>query len=323
MLGIEAAKYTPQLVIIMMKFIKHIILLIGTLSAFTAIADTVRVYCHYVPKGKEAQAVASVDKLPYKKLMKTNGKDSVNAPATFQSANQIYTLSEQDFHVLWTSCAHEIENVQKLGVMVDLMASNANQYESVAWHYKLRVTPGEDLVSSLRIQALEDLDQKTLLELGLTKKDEKTLEEGLTDSKLALKEILSKMEQDSRFKQLVSSIKGAATNNYTISALTIAALLASWWFAPALYAGAVDMLFPIVYQALFGIPSPWTPQYWLVFYPAKMHAVAWTYNNATLITPIATTLIGVIGKTAHYLTARFSKKDIQNEVAAIKSGLAQ
>ncbi len=267
----------------MKKMLNTILLVSFVLSPLSALADNIRVFCYYVPKGKEAQPVTSVAKLPYKKLMQTNGKEAVKAEATFSAANKVYMTDEQDLVALLRACSLEIEVAQEVGTLVEIMASDASHFETVAYHYKLR-SPNKDLASSMRVKALEDMDEKTLKGLNLNKTDEKTLTDAMLEKKADLNELADKLRKDSRFQELLASVKSAAGNSYVISALTVAALLASWWFAPALYAGAVDLLFPIVYQAMFGVPSAWTLQYWLVFYPARMHAVAWAYNNATLIT---------------------------------------
>jgi hypothetical protein len=129
-------------------------------------------------------------------------------------------------------------------------------------------------------------DPEVLKKLELDKDDQKELAAVLNKNSATVKSILDVLK-GSEWANTINNIKDIAGNNYVQGAVTVAGILVATWFAPAYYAAGMELLYPIVYDALWGIPSKWNITYWIIYLPGLQHAVAWAYNNSALITTLS------------------------------------
>ncbi len=108
------------------------------------------------------------------------------------------------------------------------------------------------------------------------------------------------------YTALKSAMQTAVGSDRVMTVVAIAGVLAAAWFAPVYVAGAVEFLYPIVYNAMFGIPSKLGWAYWTVYYPGKMHAVAWAYSNSGAIIALGGSALSIL---KNFLPARAGNND--------------
>ncbi|HXW53911.1 MAG TPA: hypothetical protein VEL47_07390 [Myxococcota bacterium] len=285
----------------------------------------IRVFCYYMPSGKDAKRVSSITELPSKKLM-AQGTESVKKDATFYTKEQEYTIAYDEYKGLWNDCSKQVGD---LGTLFGMMASDAGKYETFAGRYRLGVIVNDDFLdTSLRFSDSQKNLDEILAALNMSHQDEKNLKEGIASSAAELKllaEKVKKVVENDDFKKFVASAENADRDFYVYTAITVAGVLVAWWFFPILYAKAVELIFPFVYQALWGaIPAAWSPSYVFLYLPAQTHAAAWAYNNHALITAIGSTLGKLVGMGVQYLSTRGVKKeDIVKDIKELSAAVAK
>lgn len=247
----------------------------------------IRVYCSYLPKEKLEQGLEPQQQLKAlvnEKLM--SGNESVKVDAYSRARD--YALDEKEYFALFDKCQNLIKDK---GQLFNLKATNANKFESITFYYPITALYKDDVVTigadGLPNKVLPLDDPQVLKGLNLTPEQEEMLTNNSTQWIKQNPSLIKKLATTvlDPLSQAGSAISGLP---YAKQTLTVATILAAAWFGPAYVAGAVDLLYPIVYSVLFGgVPSKLGLSYWLVYYPGKVHAVVWAYNNASWIISLA------------------------------------
>jgi hypothetical protein len=270
------------------------------ITSTQASAISSRVYCFYIPNAKlTLSPPAQIQSKVWEKME--------NRKIDVQEGAKGYLISERDYEKLFDDCQKLV--VKTKGQMLELQGSDAAGYETIA--------PFRRISMNIPNSVLDDPDKKVLLlddtevlkKLGLDQPGQEAIAAIIKNSGPDIKQILADVAKgNSSWTQAIKNVSG---NDYVRGALLVAGILATAWFAPAYVAAGVEVLYPLVYQALWGVPSKWGVSYWLVYYPGKAHAVAWAYNNSGAIITAASTLIGL----ARNLTAQLSKKEVKDKLS--------
>jgi hypothetical protein len=271
-----------------------ILALIG-LSKVTMGADpkvSIRLYCFYIPKAMlSATPKEQISSAKYEKLMGPTGSRKFLAT----SKPTTYELTEEEYLTGFEECQTFVKDK---GQVLDLKGTDASWPETLS-RFSRVIMQGKDETVLLSLD-----DPEVIKNLGIEGVFKQNIESVIQENPGLLRNLAKSIANN----PLAQAAKSAATSEYTGMALAVAGTLAAAWFAPAYVAAAVELLYPVVYGALFGVPSKFGLSYWMVYYPGKMHAVAWAYNNAALITTLTGAALGVGYK---WLTGGSSKEEIK------------
>ncbi len=248
----------------------------------------IRVYCFYIPEDKLGTGPEQLKYAKYTKLKKPNGQTlNVFSPFDRTFKPPRFVVSESTYTDLFRVCQNFVKDK---GIVLDLKGTDASYAESITRFYRLTVKNWKEPSEDEKLLALDD--REVLDKLGLNEEDQKLLKEELVSNPDVLHQILENIGKWD-ITQLVQGAKELAGNKNIQTAVAITAVLAFAWFAPPLVASGMELLYPLVYQALFGIPSKFGLAYWLVYAPGKAHAVHWAYANAgTIISALGTLASG-------------------------------
>lgn len=273
-------------------------LLFFSLSAkgFIPPSNSTRVYCFYVPQAiKDASPLEKLKNLAWEKLMdEGNPKESKKIKTQWNSEKRSFEIDQELYKKLGAECQ---KFIGEKGEVVGLKGTDAGYAEFRTSFYVLeplgKVQWGEKDIELGIDEIFKEIDQETILpKLPLTKQNLAVLESVFGKKPEAAKEIKEELEK-SKLPDPTQKEEKTGNTNYLNSAVSVAAVLASIWFGPALISYGTQLLYPLVYHALFGIPSVWNPTYWLVYMPGKQHAAAWALQNATAIKSTLGALWGV------------------------------
>lgn len=292
--------------------IKTLIFIAFFLNSLQVLAEkvSIRTYCFYVPTAslkKSPEEQIKISNENYEKLMQ--GTESLKIDAEFRQ--KVFQVDEKQYLELFDKCTEQIADK---GQILDLKGSDAAYYETLTSFYRISMKgTNESLLLTLD-------DPSVVANLGANI-DPAILSNAIYENRDLIKKIAQKIKSAGlrSYETIKSAMSTVAASEYTSTALTVATILAGSWFAPAYVAGAVEVLYPMVYGALFGVPSKFGLTYWLVYYPGKMHAVAWAYNNASAI--IATSSL-VLGTGYKLLTWSSNKNDVKTGIAEAEAKLS-
>jgi hypothetical protein len=274
-----------------------------------AAAVEIRVYCFYIPTNKMTLSPSEqIKSALYEKLLRPGTSESLKVEAT-ERTNDL-ALGETEYLDLYKQCQKFI--TPEKGIILELKGTYAKSYETFSSFYRISIggfSPSLD--PGKEIYLLDD--ERVLKELGLDPGDKEQILSVLKNNPASLKEMLGDVSSTSWAENLNHSLN----NYYVRSALTIAGILAIAWFGPAYVATAVDFLYPLVYQALWGIPSPWGLTYWLVYYPGKLRAVTWAYNNVPLLISAAGAAIDVASLAYKLLSKDVSEQSVKDKLPGL------
>lgn len=269
-----------------------------------ASALTSRVYCFYIPKDKLSLAPTDqIKSATYAKLE--------NRKVDVVKRTRDFAIDEAVFTQLFAECEAFIKDKGKI---LEIKGSDASSFETLSSFYRISVHYKDDtkLVSALD-------DEEVLKVLGLDEGGQQVLASELSKNTQVLNQILDNVK-NSDWQRNVS---GITSSNYVRAALTIAGILAAAWFAPPYVATAVDLLYPVIYQALWGIPSTWSLSYWLVYYPGRMHAVAWAYNNSSLLISATGSAISLARYALTQLSQNLRQKSVHQKLEGSQLNIPQ
>lgn len=272
---------------------KILLFLTVPILAYKAFANDyegeIRVYCAYLPKeSKNAAPEIQIKSLVSEKLTEKSGQ-SVKIKALWKAQEKSYAISEAVSQEIFQKCKAFIADSK--GEVIDFQASDASKYESLAYKYPL-TTIFDDNSETKKILYLDS--SEVLAKLNLSPEDEKMLRNEAETWINANKSTISKLAE--KIQPAVDLSANILASPYTKTALGVAAALAAAWFAPAIVAGGVELLYPLVYAALYGsVPSKLSLSYWLIYYPGKIHAMTWTYNNTSWILGLGGTALSLMG----------------------------
>lgn len=255
----------------------------------------VRIYCSYLPKDKVSQNLEpqqQIQALVSEKLVNASG-ESLKMMAIFRPND--FALEEADYLSVYGKCQEFVKNK---GILFNLKASNANLFESLSFSYPVTLKANATVEmgpDGLPRQVLPLDDPRILEKLNLTPEQHLMISneasEWINQHPGLIQKLVTTVVQP-----LSTAASALMSVPYVKETLTVASILAAAWFGPAYVAGAVDLLYPIVYSVLFGgVPSKLGFSYWLVYYPGKLRAVTWAFNNSSLIIGLAGTASALVG----------------------------
>lgn len=267
---------------------------------------TARVYCFYVPKAKaKASPDEQIRSATYEKLLVQGSKDSVKVPAIYK--NNDFVVAEKEYYNLFELCQGQ---VHPKGNMLDLKGTDAGYFETFTRFYRIAIGSFKEGDPDNEILTMS----QALTAAKVSDDEIKAIYEVLDNNKELVNKISQELAKTSLSNQIINGLKDIADSDHVSSALSVAAFLAAVWFAPALVASGAEILYPIIYQALWGIPSKWGLSYWLIYYPGKMKAMSWAYGNSAAIIKAAGIALGVGTKAYKAISAKLSKPEIKEEL---------
>lgn len=288
----------------------NILLLCGIgMLGFQAMAAEIRVYCFYIPHDKATLAPPEqIKSALYKKLLKPGTTQSLKVEAEKRAHD--FALGETEYLELYKQCQQFI--TPEKGTILDLKGTEARKYETLTSFSRISIGGfSQSLDPQKEIYLLDD--EKVLQELGFDQADKNQLLSVLENNPALLQKMLAELGNTT----WAETVNHTLSNYYVRAALTIAGVLAVAWFGPSYVATAVDLLYPIVYQALWGVPSPWGASYWLVYYPGRLRAVTWAYNNASLIVGAASTAVNVASVAYRQLFKDLGQRSVKDKLPGL------
>lgn len=294
------------------------------LSAHSEVPTTARVYCFYVPKNKKgAKILEKLKSMTYEKLMDNEKPDeSKKVNATFNSEKRVFQIDLKLFKDLGAECQKFIGDK---GEVVGLKGTDYAWPETLTYFYMFEplgeVKWGDEGIDSGIDKLIKEASIENLPKLKLTPGNVAVLASVFNKKPEDLKEIKKTLEDKTDLIQIAQKEKNTSNMNYVNSALGVAAFLASVWLGPALIGYGTELLYPFVYHALFGIPSPFNPTYLMVYLPGKAHAVNWaTQNSAAIIKSLGVLLsLGQAG----YSWLKGTPEDLEKNLQDIKNKLQE
>ena len=267
----------------------------------------IRSYCFYIPKEKQGLSPAEqVKSAKYVKL--TDPTEGKSKKILAESRKHDYAVSEKEYFELFNECERFVGDK---GQVLDLKGTNAASYETLTSFSRINISGTDenfDPEAHAREEQIEKDFQAILVEAGISDDEMKS---AIEMNPRIIESIASHLGS------LAATAKDVAGNEYAAKAMVVAATLAAAWFGPAYLAGAMEFLYPYVYQALFGVPSMWGLAYWTVYYPGKMHAVTWTFNNAAIV---IATISGIVS-TASEIRKNVTQKDLEKKMNQVEKKL--